>query len=45
MSNKEVQLTPNPKILQNITMEAGGCLTGEIVREMPVSIKGITIVL
>ncbi|WP_395052035.1 carboxypeptidase-like regulatory domain-containing protein [Flavobacterium sp.] len=47
MSNKEITITTtNENITQNITMEAGGIeLDGvEIVREMPVSIKGDTIV-
>ena len=47
MSNKEIVITTNTEnITRNITMEAGGIeLDGvEIVREMPVSIKGDTIV-
>lgn len=47
MQNKEVTLTTRSEnMLQNITMESGGIeLDGvEIVREMPVSIKGDTIV-
>lgn len=47
MQNKEVTLTTGAEnMLKNITMEAGGIeLDGvEIVREMPVSIKGDTIV-
>ncbi len=47
MQTKEIQLaTQSANIAQNITMEAGGIeLQGvEIVREMPVSIKGDTIV-
>lgn len=47
MQNKEVTLTTGAEnMLKNITMEAGGIeLNGvEIVREMPVSIKGDTIV-
>jgi hypothetical protein len=47
MQNKEVAVTTQVEnIIQNITMEAGGIeLDGvEIVREMPVSIKGDTII-
>ena len=47
MQNKEITVTTqNQNIVQNITMEQGGIeLEGvEIVREMPVSIKGDTIV-
>ena len=47
MQNKEITVvTKSENIAQNITMEAGGIeLDGvEIVREMPVSIKGDTIV-
>jgi hypothetical protein len=47
MQNKEVVVTTKlENIVQNITMESGGIeLAGvEIVREMPVSIKGDTIV-
>ena len=47
MANKEVSVTTKTEnITQNISMEAGGIqLDGvEIVREMPVSIKGDTIV-
>lgn len=47
MQNKEIIVTTQTQnILQNITMESGGIeLEGvEIVREMPVSIKGDTIV-
>ena len=47
MQNKEVAVTTQSEnIVQNITMEAGGIeLDGvEIVREMPVSIKGDTII-
>ena len=47
MQNKEITVTTETQnITQNITMEAGGIeLEGvEIVREMPVSIKGDTIV-
>lgn len=47
MQNKEISLDTNTKsINQNITMEPGGIsLDGvEIVREMPVSIKGDTLV-
>ena len=47
MQNKEITVvTKAENILQNITMESGGIeLDGvEIVREMPVSIKGDTIV-
>ena len=47
MQNKEVTLTTGAEnMLKNITMESGGIeLNGvEIVREMPVSIKGDTIV-
>lgn len=47
MQNKEVTVTTQAEnIVQNITMETGGIeLDGvEIVREMPVSIKGDTIV-
>jgi len=47
MKNKEFTITTNSEnITQNIVMEAGGIeLDGvEIVREMPVSIKGDTIV-
>lgn len=47
MKNKEMNLTTQSEnITQNITMESGGIeLEGvEIVREMPVSIKGDTIV-
>ncbi|WP_284652851.1 carboxypeptidase-like regulatory domain-containing protein [Flavobacterium terrisoli] len=47
MKNKEITVTTlNENITQNITMESGGIeLDGvEIVREMPVSIKGDTIV-
>jgi hypothetical protein len=47
MKNKEITVTTeNQNITQNITMESGGIeLEGvEIVREMPVSIKGDTIV-
>ncbi len=47
MQNKEVTLTTGAEnMLKNITMESGGIeLDGvEIVREMPVSIKGDTIV-
>lgn len=47
MQNKEITVTTqNQNITQNITMESGGIeLEGvEIVREMPVSIKGDTIV-
>ncbi len=47
MKNKEISITTEiQNIIQNITMESGGIeLEGvEIVREMPVSIKGDTIV-
>lgn len=47
MQNKEISVTTKVEnIIQNITMESGGIeLAGvEIVREMPVSIKGDTIV-
>ena len=47
MQNKEISITTQTQnITQNITMESGGIdLEGvEIVREMPVSIKGDTIV-
>lgn len=47
MQNKEITVaTKSENIVQNITMESGGIeLAGvEIVREMPVSIKGDTIV-
>ena len=47
MKNKEVAITTLAEnLIQNITMEAGGIeLDGvEIVREMPVSIKGDTII-
>jgi hypothetical protein len=47
MQNKEISIsTQTENIVQNITMESGGIdLEGvEIVREMPVSIKGDTIV-
>ncbi|MEO0046639.1 MAG: hypothetical protein RL705_1830 [Bacteroidota bacterium] len=47
MQNKEITVTTQTQnIIQNITMESGGIeLDGvEIVREMPVSIKGDTIV-
>ena len=47
MQNKEITVaTKSENIVQNITMESGGVeLAGvEIVREMPVSIKGDTIV-
>ncbi|MGL2965006.1 carboxypeptidase-like regulatory domain-containing protein [Flavobacterium sp. XGLA_31] len=47
MKNKEISITTQSEnITQNITMESGGIeLEGvEIVREMPVSIKGDTIV-
>ena len=47
MKNKELEITTKSEnIVQNITMESGGIdLEGvEIVREMPVSIKGDTIV-
>ncbi len=47
MQNKEISVTTKAEnIIQNITMESGGIeLAGvEIVREMPVSIKGDTIV-
>ena len=47
MQNKEITVTTKSEnIVQNITMESGGIeLAGvEIVREMPVSIKGDTIV-
>ena len=47
MQNKEITITTQSQnIVQNITMETGGIeLEGvEIVREMPVSIKGDTIV-
>ncbi|MFM2010457.1 MAG: hypothetical protein RLZZ479_848, partial [Bacteroidota bacterium] len=47
MQNKEISVnTKSENIIQNITMESGGIeLAGvEIVREMPVSIKGDTIV-
>ena len=47
MKNKELDITTkSDNIVQNITMESGGIdLEGvEIVREMPVSIKGDTIV-
>ena len=47
MQNKEIIVTTQTQnITQNITMESGGIeLEGvEIVREMPVSIKGDTIV-
>ncbi len=47
MQNKEISVaTKAENIIQNITMESGGIeLAGvEIVREMPVSIKGDTIV-
>ncbi len=47
MQNKEITIaTQSENIVQNITMESGGIeLAGvEIVREMPVSIKGDTIV-
>ncbi|WP_309641065.1 carboxypeptidase-like regulatory domain-containing protein [Flavobacterium sp.] len=47
MQNKEITVTTqNQNMVQNITMEQGGIeLEGvEIVREMPVSIKGDTIV-
>ena len=47
MQNKEITVTTqNQSMVQNITMEQGGIeLEGvEIVREMPVSIKGDTIV-
>ncbi|MGV3696496.1 carboxypeptidase-like regulatory domain-containing protein [Flavobacterium sp.] len=47
MQNKEISITTETQnITQNITMESGGIeLDGvEIVREMPVSIKGDTIV-
>jgi hypothetical protein len=47
MQNKEISVTTKSEnIVQNITMESGGIeLAGvEIVREMPVSIKGDTIV-
>ena len=47
MQNKEISVsTKSENIVQNITMESGGIeLAGvEIVREMPVSIKGDTIV-
>ena len=47
MQNKEITITTQTQnITQNITMESGGIeLDGvEIVREMPVSIKGDTIV-
>ena len=47
MQNKEISIgTKSENMVQNITMESGGIeLAGvEIVREMPVSIKGDTIV-
>ena len=47
MQNKEITVvTKDVNIVQNITMEAGGIELNdvEIVREMPVSIKGDTIV-
>jgi hypothetical protein len=47
MQNKEISITSKSEnMVQNITMESGGIeLAGvEIVREMPVSIKGDTIV-
>ncbi|SHF86418.1 CarboxypepD_reg-like domain-containing protein [Flavobacterium segetis] len=47
MQNKEITITTQAEnMLQNITMEAGGIELGgvEIVREMPVSIKGDTII-